>query len=53
LWGQIKGGNKTLLDALAGLKEFDTLGCWCSPKPCHADVLIRAWEWMREHSPPV
>lgn len=21
-----------------------TLGCWCSPKPCHGDVLIKILE---------
>jgi hypothetical protein len=30
-------------DLLARLPELrgKTLGCWCSPKPCHADVLAR------------
>ena len=28
---------------LLGLEEIagKTLGCWCSPKPCHGDVLVR------------
>lgn len=29
-----------LLSALKELKG-QTLGCWCSPKPCHGDVLKR------------
>jgi Domain of unknown function (DUF4326) len=28
-----------LLDRIHTL-EGKTLGCWCSPKPCHGDVLI-------------
>lgn len=28
-----------LLDKIHTL-EGKTLGCWCSPKPCHGDVLI-------------
>lgn len=28
-----------LMDALPELKD-KTLGCWCSPKSCHGDVLI-------------
>lgn len=40
---QIKIGNVTLeeLAALHGKR----LGCWCSPKPCHGDVLLKASEW--------
>lgn len=28
---------------LASLSELcgEDLGCWCSPKPCHGDVLVR------------
>jgi hypothetical protein len=22
------------------------LGCWCAPKPCHGDVIIRALQWI-------
>jgi hypothetical protein len=28
-----------LMDSLHELKG-KTLGCWCSPKPCHGDTLI-------------
>ncbi len=28
-----------LLSSLGEL-EGKTLGCWCSPKPCHGDILI-------------
>lgn len=30
-------------DLLAALPELHgkTLGCWCAPKPCHGDVLVR------------
>lgn len=31
--------NPTLYVALRELKGKD-LGCWCAPKPCHADVLL-------------
>lgn len=30
--------NKELMDSLHELKG-KTLGCWCSPKACHGDVL--------------
>ena len=30
--------NGELMDKVASL-HGKTLGCWCSPKPCHGDVL--------------
>jgi hypothetical protein len=30
--------------AVLSLKGSD-LGCWCAPKPCHADVLLR---WLED-----
>ncbi len=23
-----------------------TLGCWCSPRACHAEVLLRCADWL-------
>jgi len=31
--------NQELLDALPELRG-KVLGCWCAPKPCHADILL-------------
>lgn len=31
--------NQELLDALPELRG-KVLGCWCSPRPCHADILL-------------
>ena len=36
-------GEPRLLDSLHEL-EGKVLGCWCSPKPCHGDVLIELTE---------
>lgn len=30
----------SLMDSLQEL-DGQTLGCWCSPKPCHGDVLVK------------
>jgi len=34
-------------DLIACLPELggQRLGCFCSPKPCHGDVLARAYAW--------
>ena len=36
---------------IGGIKKEDiislrdkTLGCWCAPRPCHGDILLRAAE---------
>ncbi len=34
-----------LLVDLSGIAG-KTLGCWCSPKPCHGDVIIRVCREM-------
>lgn len=35
--------NPDLMKALPELKG-KRLGCWCSPKPCHGDVLVKLIE---------
>jgi len=36
-------GSPHLMAALPTLAG-KTLGCWCSPKPCHGDALVRLIE---------
>lgn len=36
-------GNSELMARLPELRG-KVLGCWCAPKPCHGDVLIRLVE---------
>jgi hypothetical protein len=38
-------GQRELLDSLIELKG-QILGCWCAPKPCHGDVLVKLVEEM-------
>lgn len=46
LWKQIKDGSITIEQLL----ELDgkVLGCFCKPKPCHGDVIVKAVEWAKE-----
>lgn len=32
-----------VIEAIRKLKPDDILGCFCSPKPCHGDVIMRIW----------
>jgi hypothetical protein len=37
---------KTQIHLLSSLNElkYKTLGCWCSPLPCHGDILVKLVE---------
>jgi len=43
LWQQVQTGAIRLHE-LAALHNKD-LVCFCAPKPCHGDVLVRAAKW--------
>lgn len=38
--------NKPLLKAIKELSEDDILGCWCHPRKCHGDIVIKLWGEM-------
>jgi hypothetical protein len=46
LWGQMCSTPGFVESMVAELDGRD-LKCWCSPEPCHADVLISALTWVR------
>jgi hypothetical protein len=50
LWDKIKAGDTKITAELTRLKNIALkgnliLGCWCTPKACHADVIKSALEW--------
>jgi hypothetical protein len=53
LWQQMKAGNQKILEALREINDMEDqhgtvyLLCWCKPKPCHGDVIVRACAWLR------
>lgn len=46
LWASIK--NQSITKEM--LLSFDgkRLACFCHPKPCHGDVLVKAVEWAKK-----
>jgi hypothetical protein len=48
LWQKIRENDWRVMLALRSITEETALVCSCAPKPCHSDVVIRAWNWMRE-----
>lgn len=49
LWEKIRTRDRVVLDTLRALSEDSVLGCWCKPKPCHAEVIASAWAWCVEN----
>ena len=43
LWADVQAGRVTVED----LSELDgrMLVCWCAPRACHGDVLVKAAAW--------
>ena len=31
-------------EAIKTLPADAVLGCWCSPQPCHGDIIIKLWK---------
>jgi hypothetical protein len=46
LWKKVKDGTITL-EYLASL-DGKVLGCFCKPKPCHGDIIVRAVAWAKK-----
>lgn len=43
LWGEIESG--TIREEDLAFLHGQRLACWCSPQPCHGDILVSAAEW--------
>jgi hypothetical protein len=44
LWQQIEAGNQAVLRALRDIREDTVLGCFCVPRRCHGDVIVKVWQ---------
>lgn len=40
-----------VLEAIKALPEDAVLGCYCSPKRCHGDVIVKLWKEMHPCNP--
>lgn len=47
LWEQLRRRNPEVLRELGKIKAETHLVCSCAPRPCHLDVVVRAWKWAR------
>jgi len=44
------GGFSDLGRAIYDLPEDAILGCYCKPKACHGDIIIKIWKELHEKS---
>ena len=36
--------NPVIIQAMKSLNKDSVLGCWCTPNPCHCEVIVEVWE---------
>jgi len=54
LWEKIRANDPRVMLALRSIRDETALVCSCAaapgkpPKSCHADIVARAWHWLRE-----
>lgn len=46
LYEEYARGNSTLMQAIKELGPDEVLGCWCAPRACHGDVIVKLWKEM-------
>ena len=52
LWKKVQAEDGPVMRELMEILEYSlsrkgiSLGCWCAPRPCHAEVIKRCVEWM-------
>lgn len=47
LWEKIRRRDPEVLRELGKITPETHLVCSCAPRPCHLDVVVRAWKWAR------
>ena len=48
LWDKIQARDPSVLAELRQIGPDTALVCSCAPRPCHGDVVVRAWAWIRD-----
>jgi hypothetical protein len=48
LWWKMQKRDPEVLGALQKLTEDSVLVCWCAPKPCHAEIIVKAWAYCKQ-----
>ena len=51
LWDMLRDRHPPVMQAMEAITDEHHLVCSCWPRPCHAEVVIAAWRWLRKTSP--
>ena len=44
--------NNQLINDLKELDNYTEIGCWCTPKKCHGDTILKLWKQHHQQSKP-
>jgi len=47
LWKHIQAGNEEVINELKKIDSKTAVVCWCSPEPCHGEVVEAAARWLK------
>jgi SWI/SNF-related matrix-associated actin-dependent regulator 1 of chromatin subfamily A len=48
LYEETKNRRGAVYEAIKSIPCGARLACSCAPRPCHADVIVSAWEWIHD-----
>jgi hypothetical protein len=48
LWDRLAARDSAVLAEMSRITDAHYLVCSCKPRPCHGDVVVAAWHWLRE-----
>jgi len=48
LWSKIRNRRGAQYQALNEIAtgQYEALACWCAPKACHCDIILKACDWI-------
>lgn len=49
IWDKIQRQDASVLAEMKTITPQTLLVCSCKPRPCHGDVVVAAWSWMRDN----
>lgn len=51
LWEKLRAKDPAVTRALREITVSHHLVCSCKPRPCHGDIVVRAWQWLQDNQP--
>lgn len=48
LWQKLRSNDRAVMLQMRSITDDTHVVCSCAPSSCHADIVVRAWIWLRE-----